>query len=220
MDRKAKQAKKITPGLSRRSSCAGSNSSLTAAQNGKKKEPETGLGKAAASFLKATNLEDSAALGQVENLVDVANNAQGVVILNVMIAILVAALWHTLTVSLYPRQFGSVWVRMCGINETNGTWVGLESPTSLKLKVLAIYIAEDINITTKAPIYGSKRYTYETAQYREAVTGQAPLKPRGGPARGLISNAQNNRRVWTNPTCDVDGDGAAAHIESPPVSSL
>jgi len=65
-----------------------------------------------------------------------------------------------------------------------------------------VYLAEDINITTMEPIYGSSRYT--TA---EPVTGQALLRPRGGKVEGLISEAQNARRVWTHPACDIDGDG-------------
>ncbi|KAL1495775.1 hypothetical protein AB1Y20_016637 [Prymnesium parvum] len=136
------------------------------------------------------------------SLSETVSNAKGAVLVYCGLALLCASLWHLLHQSLSPPLFGSVWVRFCDVNRTNDTWAGLQKPTSLKLKLLAAYLAEDINITTLQPIFGSRRYSQNPQ-----VLGQAPLKPRGGEASGAISYAQNDRRIWTHPGCDIDGDG-------------
>jgi len=87
-------------------------------------------------------------------------------------------------------------------NEGNKTGFLLEEPESLRFKLLAVYLAEELNQTTQGPIYGA--HLPENAVKLE---GQAPMKPRAGPAVGLISATQNARRIWTNPACDIDGDG-------------
>jgi hypothetical protein len=138
------------------------------------------------------------------SLGDVALQARGVILVYCSLAGLCAALWALLYETILPPKMGSVWVRICGdtpSNVTNST-VGLEAPIELSMTLLAVYLAEDVNITTMAPIYGASRYT--TAK---PTPGQALLKPRGGKTRGLISESQNARRVWTHPACDTDGDG-------------
>jgi len=140
---------------------------------------------------------------------EVMQQAQGVILVYCALAALIAALWSLLYEQITPPQQGSVWVRMCGeVSNATNMSVGLEVPSSLKMKLLAVYLAEDINITTMEPIYGASRYT--TA---DPVTGQAPLRPRGGKAEGLISKAQNARRVWTHPACDIDGDGITSDCD-------
>ena len=67
--------------------------------------------------------------------------------------------------------------------------VGSE-PRSLKLKLLAVYVAEGLNLTTHRP-----RYSADADD------------DAGAPMYGAISAAQDARRVWTHPACDPDGDG-------------
>jgi len=94
-----------------------------------------------------------------------------------------AGLWAVLHESLQPPLFGTVWVRFCA-NESNTSGVSPNSaPAELKMKLLAVYLAEDINITT-----------------------QVVLRPRGDrDAKSLISTEQSARRVWTFPACDPGG---------------
>lgn len=73
--------------------------------------------------------------------------------------------------------------------------------------MLAVYLAEEINITTLEPIYASPHRS------RAAPEGTTRLKPRGESASSALLVAQQQRRVWTHPACDTDGDGVIADCD-------
>ena len=123
-------------------------------------------------------------------------------IVYVAIIALIAVLWDGLAIEFPPRPLAAVWLRMCH-NRT--AWVEFEQaasflgnassrvgsePRSLKLKLLAVYVAEGLNLTTHRP-----RYSADADD------------DAGAPMYGAISAAQDARRVWTHPACDPDGDG-------------
>ena len=64
---------------------------------------------------------------------------------------------------------------------------------SLRIKLMAVYLAEDINATTLQPLYGAR------------IRGVVP--DTGAGPEGEISPLQRLRRAWTHAACDPDGDG-------------
>ena len=59
---------------------------------------------------------------------------------------------------------------------------------SLRIKLMAVYLAEDINATTLQPLYGAR------------IPGVVP--DTGAGPEGEISPLQRLRRAWTHAACD------------------
>ena len=63
---------------------------------------------------------------------------------------------------------------------------------SLRFKLMAVYLAEDVNATTLRPLYGAR------------IPGV--IADTGADFEGELSDLQRKRRVWTHAQCDPDGD--------------
>ena len=110
------------------------------------------------------------------------------------LALMLSVLWDALNITLYVEPKAAVWVTIFN-NSTQSAdeHVLEETPASLRVKLMSMYIAEDINATTLMPLYGARRLD---------VTPDT-----GAGKAGVVTALQRERRVWTHASCDPDGDG-------------
>ena len=143
-------------------------------------------------------------------LVEQAKGGRNAIIIYLALTLLVAVMWDALHIELEVYETAAVWVSLFN-NGTIGSDHPLEEqPASLRFKLMAVYLAEDVNATTLQPLYGARR-------------GGGVVADTGAGAEGELSSLQRKRRVWTHAACDPDGDGwihdcdiSAGEIHPPP----
>ena len=168
--------KKAVPGLSRRHK----NSDETETDPDKV-DPDK---KAADRVVEAPTL----------TLAEQAKGGRNVLLIYLGLTLLIAVMWDGLHIELEVIEVAAVWVSLFN-NGTLGSDHPLEEqPASLRFKLMAVYLAEDVNATTLQPLYGARR-------------GGGVVADTGAGVEGRISTLQRKRRVWTHASCDPDGDG-------------
>lgn len=127
------------------------------------------------------------------NLLEQAKGARNAVIIYCGLALLVAVLWDALHINLQVNEKSAVWVTFYNNGTIDSEHPLEEQPASLRVKMMAVYLAEDVNATTLQPLYGARR------------KGVRP--DMGAGVEGVLTQLQAQRRVWTHASCDPDGDG-------------
>eukprot|EP00316_Scyphosphaera_apsteinii_P020267 CAMPEP_0119323218 /NCGR_PEP_ID=MMETSP1333-20130426/60317_1 /TAXON_ID=418940 /ORGANISM="Scyphosphaera apsteinii, Strain RCC1455" /LENGTH=358 /DNA_ID=CAMNT_0007330613 /DNA_START=244 /DNA_END=1320 /DNA_ORIENTATION=+ len=102
------------------------------------------------------------------------------------------SIWLTSRVTIETLEAATVYAQLChNVSATHSaTNESADVPISLQVKLLAIYLAHDLDPVTNAPMYEP-----------HGATSQRDMR------EGQLSLAQAERRVWTHPECDPDGDG-------------
>jgi len=127
-------------------------------------------------------------------LAEQAKGGRNWIIAYLALALLISVMWDALHIELEVYETAAIWVSLFN-NGTLGSDHPLEEqPASLRFKLMAVYLAEDINATTLQPLYGAR-------------LGPDVIADTGAGAEGELSTLQRKRRVWTHAACDPDGDG-------------
>ena len=177
---------------------------------GGKRKASVGLTRSS-SITPKTHIENKRVPDHVHRQSASLGRAQNVFLIYVAVAAMSIAIWHTLMyVKLEINEYAAVWV--CLYNNGSkrptaaaGTISGdAEVPESFQMKLIAVYLAEEINITTYAPIYDSARIRNGNQRARRRDSAAASFNPLRSP---IITPEMRARRVWTHAQCDPDGDG-------------